>query len=54
MAAELRVVAGHNYVVDAECGLEENWGADDVGARVRLDEHNEIEHPTVAAGTRVE
>ena len=50
MTAELRRDPDHTFVVDLQCGLEEDWGADDVGARVRVDEHNELQHPAVAAG----
>ena len=53
MAAELRRDPDHTFVVDLACGLEEDWGTDDVGARVRVDEHNEAEHPSVAAGVLV-
>jgi hypothetical protein len=50
MAAELRRQGAGVYVVDLECGLEEAWGDDRVGAGVRVDEHNEQQHPlTVAA-----
>lgn len=51
MAAELREEPGHVFVVDIECGLEEDWGEDTVGAGVRVDEHNESAHPVVSAGT---
>lgn len=50
MAAELREDPGHVFVVDVECGLEEDWGDDRVGAGVRVDEHNEAAHPKTAAG----
>ncbi|GAA2748564.1 hypothetical protein [Amnibacterium kyonggiense] len=51
MAAELRRDPGHVFVVDVECGIEEDWGEDLTGAGVRLDEHNEAVHPLQAAGT---
>lgn len=51
MAAELRGGPGHLFVVDVECGLEEDWGEDRVGAGIRVDEHNERAHPATAAGT---
>jgi hypothetical protein len=51
MAAELRREPGHVFVVDVECGIEEDWGEDATGAGVRLDEHNEAIHPLQAAGT---
>ncbi|MGT2424809.1 hypothetical protein [Amnibacterium kyonggiense] len=51
MAAELRRDPGHIFVVDVECGIEEDWGEDVTGAGVRLDEHNEAVHPVQAAGT---
>lgn len=51
MAADLREEPGHIFVVDIECGLEEDWGEDRVGAGVRLDEHNESVHPVMAAGS---
>lgn len=49
MAAELRYgpTPGHVYVVDLACGLEEDWGDDEVGAGVRLDRHNETRHAAV-------
>lgn len=51
MAAELREELGHLFVVDVQCGLEEDWGDDRVGAGMRVDEHNELAHPVSAAGT---
>ena len=51
MTAELRDLDSGLFVVDVECGIEEDWGTDRVGAGVRLDEHNERVHPLVAAGT---
>ena len=51
MAAELREIDGHTFVVDIECGLEEDWGDDLIGAGVRLDEHNELTHPEIAVET---
>lgn len=51
MAAELREIDEHVFVVDIECGLEEDWGDDTIGAGVRLDEHNELTHPEVAVET---
>lgn len=50
MAAEIRQDPDHVFVVDTECGLEEDWGTDTVGAGVRVDEHNEAVHPVTAAG----
>ena len=50
MAAELRQDPGHTFVVDIECGLEEDWGTDDIGASTRLAAHNEQVHPLTAAG----
>ncbi len=50
MSAELRRDPDHTFVVDLDCGIEEDWGVDDVGARVRVDEHNERVHPKVDAG----
>ena len=49
MAAELRYgpTPAHVYVVDLACGLEEDWGDDEVGAGVRLDRHNETRHAAV-------
>lgn len=54
MAAELRQDPGGIFVVDIECGLEEDWGDDVVGAGVRVDEHNEGMHPVAAAGVLAE
>jgi hypothetical protein len=50
VAAELRQDPDGIFVVDVECGLEENWGEDTIGAGVRVDEHNEATHPVTAAG----
>lgn len=50
MSAELRQDPRAIFVVDIECGLEEDWGADRVGAGIRVDEHNEQMHPLTAAG----
>lgn len=49
MTAELRQDPGKTFVVDLECGLEEDWGADTIGAGVRTDEHNERSHPLAAS-----
>ena len=51
MAAELREIDRHTFVVDLECALEEDWGEDTIGAGVRLDEHNELTHPEMAVET---
>ena len=51
MAAELREIDDHVFVVDMECGLEEDWSADTIGAGIRLDEHNELSHPEIAMET---
>ena len=51
MTAEIREKNGLTFVVDVECGIEEEWRSDDVGASVRVAEHNEAVHPLTAAGT---
>jgi hypothetical protein len=48
MAAELRQGPSSVFVVDLQCGLEEDWGDDSIGAGVRVDAHNESRHPAVA------
>ncbi len=52
MAAELRRHSRAIFVVDLECGLEEDWGDDVIGAGVRVDEHNEARHPSGSATSR--
>jgi hypothetical protein len=49
MAAELRQHGASAVVVDLECGLEEEWGDDAIGAGLRVDEHNEQQHPLTVA-----
>ena len=44
MSAELRRSGGTVWVVDLECGLEEPWGDDHVGAHLCIDDHNETHH----------
>ncbi len=51
MTAELRELHGTTWIVDVECGLEQDWGDDATGARIELDAHNESSHPVLAAGT---
>ncbi|MFD1722145.1 hypothetical protein [Amnibacterium endophyticum] len=54
MAAETRQDPDAIFVIDVECGLEEDWGEDATGADVRVAEHNEAVHPLLAAGAPTE